>query len=703
MEKYSQYCGKNIKKLEEKVNKIRRKEKELNDKLKWYGDTMSFDEGWPNTDERKTLRLFHINLNGVTYQNNLLEWEMTIAFLMDMQIDIFGLTEINLDLNNGATKDKLIQSVKHFDKYMKIATSSSLQKVGDTPFKMGGTVTGSNGCWSGRIQRQGSDILGRWSYMALQSRKGRQVIIITTYLPNKPNIEGEGNTIHNQMRADILIRDGQLKDPREETLKDLHKFIDAETKKGNMIFLMGDMNDNLGLDTGQVNSFLRSLRMKMAYKRRHGENTKLPPTHDRGRNCLDLLACSDHVPTTAIVRAGYAPFYFNFFTDHRGVYVDIDIDAIFNCSRPDTTKQIYKRFTTKHVPKCLKYLKKLEEMMETSKVFQQVDILEMEFHRSKKGQSKWSNEEIINKTKTLFTKVSEMMICAERIAGPMPYKDGFPDSPQLRKSAFKVIRIKKYLRLVALGTLESGKEEMKRAAEDLKMAQKELRTSQGSANLLRQEHLEILAEKRCHQWQMSSAEALHIIKESEKSKSLHGKHRRLLKANHDGILRDLMVPAPITGLKNDIKDPRTYISISDSKQMFNILLKRNFNHLMQSNNSMFSNGPLLEECGWYGKEEGMEKILKGQTNVEEMASNYPHYGQEAVEFLKALRYRTDENGNDKEPFTWKFGIKEYTDVFNKTKEETACGPSGIHMSHWKAACERECIARVHAFFYVGSV
>ena len=88
---------------------------------------------------------------------------MTIAFLMDMQVDIFGLTEVNLNLNNGIVRDKFIQSGKHFDSYMRMAVSSSKQEVSKPPFKIGGTVTGSNGCWSGRISAQGSDALGRWS------------------------------------------------------------------------------------------------------------------------------------------------------------------------------------------------------------------------------------------------------------------------------------------------------------------------------------------------------------------------------------------------------------------------------------------------------------------------------------------------------------------------------------------------------------
>ena len=67
----------------------------------------------------------------------------------------------------------------------------------------------------------------------------------------------------------------------------------------------------------------------------------------------------------------------------------------------------------------------------------------------------------------------------------------------------------------------ADEEEREKASKDLKKAQMELRENQHLANLIRQEHLKRLAEKRCNQWQMSSAEALHIINESEKSRKKH--------------------------------------------------------------------------------------------------------------------------------------------------------------------------------------
>ena len=45
---------------------------------------------------------------------------------------------------------------------------------------------------------------------------------------------------------------------------------------------------------------------------------------------------------------------------------------------------------------------------------------------------------------------------------------------------------------------------------------------------------------------------------------------------------------------------------------------------------------------------------------------------------------------------WKFGVDEYKNLFSKTLEDTSCGPSGLHMSHWKVALQSEELMEVDA-------
>ena len=687
---------KNETKIREKVNNST--ENKEDKRLIWYGDPITFTNEWPSTT-RETMRCFHINHNGINYHNDYLEWEMSLAYLLDMQVDIFGITEANLDFHNPIVKDEFIQRGKFFDSYMHMSVSSSLQKVGKTPFKMGGTVTGVNGCWSGRVERSGSDVLGRWSYTSLRTKKNKLINIITTYLPGKATSTRGESTIYSQMELDLLQSKKQLLDPRKEILNSLKKFLQKEHEIGNKNILMGDVNDNVSDKKSEIRRFLKEVDMEPSYLARHGDDATLPATHDRGSTCIDLVATTIGLPEGTIRRVGYAPFYTNIYTDHRGIYVDLDIQKLFSSTRPDSTRSIFKRFTTRHIPKCEKYLKKLEELLEESKMFQQINKLENDFKNTATNKDGSKPQEVlIRRCKTLFEKVSQFMICSEKNSGPLPYKDGFPDSPKLRAAAFQVVRLKKYLRLVSLGILDGDEEERKNAKLDLRKAMEKLRDAQKSSHMLRQEFLSHLAEKRSRQWKMDTSEALEIIRESEKSQQMHRKHRRFMKPGNMGTLRSLMIPAPITGIKNNVKDPKTYMEISDSDTMFDVLLRKNFNHLLLSQSSMFSKGPILDKCGWYGEEQGIEDLLNGLLDCEEMGKAYPEFGNEGVEFLRALRIKKDKNGKKPEPFKWTFGVEQYKEVFNHTKEATACGPSGLHMSHWKAACEREGIARIHAFF-----
>ena len=127
------------------------------DHLRWWGDELEFDEQWPTSTSNNTIRLFTINLNGISHYNDYLEWDLTLGFLHDMQVDVFGLTEPNLDFLQPQVRDAIMEHSKRYDKYTKYSFSTSKQSVEKTPFKMGGTITGVHGGWSGRMTKSKVD------------------------------------------------------------------------------------------------------------------------------------------------------------------------------------------------------------------------------------------------------------------------------------------------------------------------------------------------------------------------------------------------------------------------------------------------------------------------------------------------------------------------------------------------------------------
>ena len=113
---------------------------------------------------------------------------------------------------------------------------------------------------------------------------------------------------------------------------------------------------------------------------------------------------------------------------------------------------------------------------------------------------------------------------------------------------------------------------------------------------------------------------------------------------------------------------------------------------MKSSRGITATGPLAEEIGPGAEnEEAVQKLLKGRILPEEYAKHYPNFREEAREMINSMQ--NDKRSTKRQ---WKFGIEEYKDLFSKTREDTTCGPSGLHMSHWKAALEDVEIINVHA-------
>ncbi len=192
-----------------------------------WGDELTLNDQWPSVQGRNTLRIFHINMNGIMANNDYLEWEVTLHHMLEMQVDIFGITEPNLDFHQGAVRAALNDKMSHCDKFGRLSVSSSKHSVDrKTPFQRGGTITGSFGTFSGRLHsNRTTDPLGRWSELSFTGKKGITVHIITTYRPCRPSHSQGGTTVYMQQQHDYIKLRRRNADPRAQLLRDLQEYI----------------------------------------------------------------------------------------------------------------------------------------------------------------------------------------------------------------------------------------------------------------------------------------------------------------------------------------------------------------------------------------------------------------------------------------------------------------------------------------------
>jgi hypothetical protein len=122
---------------------------------------------------------------------------------------------------------------------------------------------------------------------------------------------------------------------------------------------------------------------------------------------------------------------------------------------------------------------------------------------------------------------------------------------------------------------------------------------------------------------------------------------------------------------------------------------------MHSVNCPFAHGNIVEACGIDGAGRIMQQILNGTlTNMEHLRliENYTDSKPELTAVMKALARPRNANGGVINEFDRDYEVKEFRATFRKTRESTACDPSGLNMSYWKACAENDDLARVQSFF-----
>ena len=102
---------------------------------------------------------------------------------------------------------------------------------------------------------------------------------------------------------------------------------------------------------------------------------------------------------------------------------------------------------------------------------------------------------------------------------------------------------------------------------------------------------------------------------------------------------------------------------------------------------MFTKGEIRDAIGWEAANLISEQILQGFQN--EKIENATKNNKLLQLFIQSMKKIQTKDGSTIEEMKWDFSIEDYKQTFSKTRESTACGPSGLHMSHWKAVLESE--------------
>jgi hypothetical protein len=107
--------------------KTKKKITDMEKEYDWYGDKMTFNEGWDSGLDMNTFRISTLNINGISKNLDWLEWEILLDKSKNLQIDCMGITEPNINFNNNKVMLSLYEKMKALDRHMQVTVSCSNQ------------------------------------------------------------------------------------------------------------------------------------------------------------------------------------------------------------------------------------------------------------------------------------------------------------------------------------------------------------------------------------------------------------------------------------------------------------------------------------------------------------------------------------------------------------------------------------------------
>ena len=617
----------------------------------------------------KTIRVGFVNINSLPKLSSAAKYDSIKASLTAAEIDIIGLAETNKCWYMMEAEHTWKETAKTWWKDSKHAIAYNTLDQQPQLYQPGGVITSTINSISHRAFKSGIDPsgLGRWSWITLRGSNSIKTTIITTYRPCR-SLQGPNTTFAQHLRYYNLIgrRD---KCPRELLLDDLKDFITELNENGHQIILLADMNQKVS--DSALKEWARKIHLKEHLSTTHGDT----PTHNNGSHPIDGIFVS---PSLHIKESGYLPFGW-IHSDHRMLWLDITEASVlgFNlppilsangrrlqCSDPRIYKrwiQLYKKYVLDHKLHLKAY--ELEDQTIhplTREMQQKLDSLLEHRRRGMEHADKY---------------------CRKLKTGGVPYSPALAKQ-RIRIELWEAVCTKKTGRRYSFTKLRRLAKKvqvtnpmscsLEEAKEILKDTYKTYYSMKKDAVKLRISHLDSKAEAIAKETDSDKTTVLKQMKEREQQRT----DARIIKA----VLQK-MSDSAIS--KVEVTRDNTTIELTKEDDIVHALIEENENKYTQSEDTPPLQEPLKSLLGELADTPFCDSILEGTADIPETVGPY------GTEFLQHLKKPPNITLNQIPAY---ISTSTFQSGWNKMKEHTAAGISGIHFGHMKTCAKDEMLS-----------
>jgi hypothetical protein len=590
--------------------------------------------------------------------------------MKENNIDIFGFAEINKSMDNFALNWWKSTIRKQF--YLSRMIHSESTTKTDSEYKPGGTLTTITGKRQARVSEMGRDNkgLGRWSYIKISSKKSN-LIIITAYRPCKSY-----GPLTAWMQQWSLLREKGIKhpDPIKIFYEDLSTEISKWTQEGAEVILMLDANEPLGERPGGLGNLVGRHSLVDLSQKIIQDEEKVS-TYARGSKKIDFIFGTQRVAKYC-TDSGIVPYGFGYPSDHRALFIRINIGNILNTSI-SSIESLHARRLQNATPK-----ERLGFIEAVHKHYQQQNLFDRMQKLREIDPTEWSMD-MLAEYERCDTQHINGMLSAEKQISKVKRQAWSPKfGAAISKKAFWKIALSLKLTYTrpsdeyitwakALGIEDFKSIDLATIKGKLREAQRELRVIEKQTNELRDEHLrELIIRAEDNEADPSFQKRLKEIKRSHERRSQFKKIRSILKPNSAGGLSYILVPKDFQPEQYPYEpsEINEWEPVHEHEILQDFIQKRNITHFGQAHGTPFTQPP-LNKLDWQAESIEAKEILQGSIPISLLSNN-----ENANKILHYIANR--EQLPEIDTFITPDQVSQ---GFKKWREETSTSPSGCHL------------------------
>ena len=574
-----------------------------------------------------------------------------------MQADIICFAEHNLAVDQHKTRYELTNTIKrHLPNSRTVSATSNI--TFPTAYKPGGCLQIITNTIHGRITTQGSDRLGRWTYVGLATKANSMIFVITIYKPCKNNPNSGPLTVFKQQWSMLRQENKDFPDPRRQFDSDLIDFIEELQEKSHRIIIVGDFNETR--NRSKLFQTLHSMGLKDMIYSRH---TNIPQIRscNKGNNVIDYALCSTSL-LASIHASMYEPFMLNTPSDHRGIVIDFNTKQLVG-KQENITSPDRRGINSNNISQVDKFIRELQRYWDKYDIQQSIEYA---------TSTEFDTPTLRTMVNKIDTDITTAMLRAER---KVRKSERPPWSPALKQASltvkyYKLLRQQHLSKTVLSTAIQHTLKQMDISPEQpnspqdyqrlLRKAQKHLQKTRREAQMHRMQYLETLLQRYKLLEDNNMQHILRQIIRAEATKRCYKKLRWIMNPPKPGVtFVDRVSPDG---------QPET---LYDRTTLENAILQRNRRHFNQCAGTPFTIGK-LRQLGWAADSELANSILKGSAQIESISSD------EIEQYLlNQCQQQTTEISDC-------ITTTDLTQLFKKWKECTTTSPSGRHLGIYKA-------------------